>query len=139
MISLPSLLTNALLLWASPYLTVVLTTLPTLLAEFASWINSFFSSMLTSLKFIFCSVFTLSSTMSHSASFMSPFSEFDIFMAFSLISSSLEMSLVVAKPQAPLFNTLILATVARPVLMSWIWLSFMVMLVLFPLPALMSA
>ena len=74
--------------------------------------------MVTSLTAIFRSVLTLSSMISHSASSMSPVNEFDILIAFSLISSNLEKSLVDANPHAPLFNTLILATVERPVLIS---------------------
>ena len=82
---------------------------------------------------------TLSSIISASASSTSPEREFDILIAFSVISSSLEISFVYANPQAPFLRTLILAPVVIPESMFWNLLSFINMLLEFPFKDIISA
>ena len=68
----------------------------------------------------------------------SPVSEFDSWIAVSVISFKLDKSVVYANPHAPFFNTLILAPKLIPVLISSTFPSFINIDVLSLIPALMS-
>ena len=87
---------------------------------------------------ILTSVAILSLIISLSANSTSPLREFESLSAVSVISSNLDRSVVYANPQAPLFNTLILAEILIPVFISSISPSFINIDVLLPFPALIS-
>ena len=99
---------------------------------------SFFSSIGMSLNGILTSTSTLSLVIGFSLKLTSPLRDDDNFSAVCVISLIFDKSVVYAKPQAPLFNTLILAPKFIPVLISSTFPSFINIEVLSPFPNLMS-